>query len=99
MLQENQSELEAMRILSNRGIFAEYQKLIPILSEGGKLEHLCVADIAIGKTIVEIDGSYHRELEQQIRDYYRDENIKNAGYTIKRYSTQELNKLKEEKFK
>lgn len=97
MLNKNKAELEALQILSNRGINVKYQEPIPILSKGGKLEHLYIADILIGNTIVEIDGSFH-DKERQLRDLYRDELTNKAGYITKRFKTSEVSKLKEETF-
>ena len=97
IMQQNPAELEALQILSNRGIDVKYQEPIPIMSAGGKLEHLYIADIVIGKTIIEIDGSSHDE-EKQLRDYYRDEQTAKAGYVTKRLHTTEVYKLKEESF-
>lgn len=98
VLQQNPAELEALEILKNRGMDVKYQEPIPILSEGGKLEHLYIADIVIGKTIVEIDGSFHEDMERQARDIYRDEQTQKAGYVTKRYLPYEVERLKDEKF-
>lgn len=97
--QENPAELEALDILTNRGIQnIKYQEVIPILSEGGKIEHLYIADIMIGNTLIEIDGSFHTGLLQQEKDILRENLLKSAGYKIKRYATYEVEKLKKEIF-
>lgn len=95
MLNKNGGELEALQILSNRGIDVKYQEPIPIVSQGGKLEHLYIADILYNNVIIEIDGSSHG-INRQIRDFYRDEDTKKAGYTTKRFRTSEVYKLKNE---
>lgn len=97
MIQQNPAELEALQILFNRGIYPKYQEPIPILSKGGKLEHLYIADMVIGNTIIEIDGSFHDE-ERKLKDFYRDEQTTKAGYITKRYKPSEVSKLKEETF-
>lgn len=97
ILQQNSFELKALQILSNRGIDnVKYQELIPILSEGGKLEHLYVADIVIGNTIIEIDGKSHDSKKQE--DEERDRQILGAGYITKRFSTSDIDKLRVETF-
>ena len=95
---ENPAEMEALQILSNRGINAKYQEPIPILTEGGKLERLYIADIVVGNTIIEIDGSSHDDKERLAKDFYRDELTQKAGYKTKRFSPTEVYKLKEESF-
>ena len=92
----NPYELRALDILTGRGFFPEYQAPIPILSEGGKLEHLYLADILIKNTIIEIDGKCHEKNKGS--DLYRDKLTKEAGYITKRFSASEIYKLKEEMF-
>lgn len=94
ILNNNPYELRALDILTGRGFLPDYQAPIPILSEGGKLEHLYLADILINNTIIEIDGKCHNKHS----DSYRDKLTKEAGYITKRYSTSEIYKLKEETF-
>lgn len=97
--QKNPAELEALQILKEKGIDVKYQETIPILSEGGKLEHLWLVDLLVNNnTIIEIDGSYHDDPEKLMKDSYRDELTSKAGYVTKRYLTTEVSKLKEETF-
>ena len=98
--QQNPAELEALEILKERGIKnVKYQEFIPILSSGGKIEHLYVADIMVNdNTIIEIDGSYHQNTYKLTRDFNRDQITSQAGYKTKRYLPAEVKKLKEESF-
>lgn len=48
-----------LKRLFAHNIEPKVQQPIPILSEGGKLEHLYLADIVVDKTIIEVDGPQH----------------------------------------
>jgi len=55
----NPNEEKVISFLSNNNIKCQTQTPIPILSEGGKLQHLYLADITVGNTIIEVDGPQH----------------------------------------
>jgi len=42
------------------------------------------------KLIIEIDGGYHSQEEQQIEDYYRTEQLEKLGYKVIRFKNEEL---------
>lgn len=92
---QNSFEIQALQILSNAGISnVKYQEPIPIFGEGGKLEHLYIADILVNDdTIIEIDGSSHTW--KNLKDSKRDENTQNAGYITKRFTPKNLNQIKD----
>jgi hypothetical protein len=52
----NWNEDKVLKRLFAHNIEPKVQQPIPILSQGGKLEHLYLADIVVGKTIIEVDG-------------------------------------------
>lgn len=66
----------------------EWQKAIPLLSGGGKIDHLYLADFVVGKVIIEIDGSSHDKKTK--RDHQRDLNTSKLGYFTIRIPTDEL---------
>ena len=42
------------------------------------------------KTIIEIDGGYHSQHEQEIKDYYRTEDLNRLGFTVIRFKNEEI---------
>ena len=40
--------------------------------------------------IIEIDGEYHNQQEQQIEDRNRDERLKDMGYTVLRFTNEQV---------
>lgn len=84
----NTNEQKVIDRLTAHDIPLESQKLIPILSEGGKLEHLYIADIVVGNTIIEVDGPQHQKTIEY--DNNRDELTSELGYTTIRIPTSDL---------
>ena len=82
----NINEEKVIKRLFDHGIKCEVQQPIPILSDGGKLEHLYLADIVVGKTIIEVDGPQHKEEYDQKRD----ELTATQGYKTIRIPTSDL---------
>lgn len=84
----NSNEEKVISRLKFKNIIPEVQKLIPIQSEGGKLQHLYIADIVVGNTIIEVDGPQHKEKYDSIRD----QNTSKLGYKTIRIPTSDLSK-------
>ena len=84
----NTNEQKVIDRLTAHDIPLESQKLIPILSEGGKLEHLYIADIVVGNTIIEVDGPQHQKTIEY--DNNRDKLTSELGYTTIRIPTSDL---------
>ena len=84
----NSNEQKVIDRLTAHDIPLESQKLIPILSEGGKLEHLYIADIVVGNTIIEVDGPQHQKTIEY--DNNRDRLTSELGYTTIRIPTSDL---------
>ena len=84
----NYNENKVITRLYNKGIQAESQKILPVLSEGGKIEHLYIADIVVGTTIIEVDGPQHENTKEY--DNIRDQALSNLGYTTIRIPTSDL---------
>lgn len=84
----NTNEQKVIDRLTAHDIPLESQKLIPILSEGGKLEHLYIADIVVGNTIIEVDGPQHQKTVEY--DNNRDKLTSELGYTTIRIPTSDL---------
>lgn len=84
----NTNEQKVIDRLTTHDIPLESQKLIPILSEGGKLEHLYIADIVVGNTIIEVDGPQHQKTIEY--DNNRDKLTSELGYTTIRIPTSDL---------
>ena len=84
----NSNEQKVIDRLTAHDIPLESQKLIPILSEGGKLEHLYIADIVVGNTIIEVDGPQHQKTIEY--DNNRDKLTSELGYTTIRIPTSDL---------
>lgn len=82
----NTNEEKVINQLKEHNIWCETQKPIPILSSGGKLEHLYLADIVVGKTIIEVDGPQHKKAY----DNKRDELTASLGYKTIRIPTSGL---------
>lgn len=84
----NTNEQKVIDRLTAHSIPLESQKLIPILSDGGKLEHLYIADIVVGNTIIEVDGPQHQKTIEY--DNNRDKLTSELGYTTIRIPTSDL---------
>lgn len=84
----NRNEEKVLNRLFNHRIYAESQKIIPILQSGGKINHLYVADIVVDKTIIEVDGPQHEK--QKEWDAVRDIYTKQEGYSVIRIPTTDL---------
>lgn len=82
----NSNEEKVKARLEEMGIEPEVQKIIPIQSKGGKLEHLYIADMVVGDTIIEVDGSQHRKKY----DDKRDKQTSDLGYNTIRIPTSDL---------
>lgn len=82
----NTNEEKVINRLKEHNIWCETQQPIPILSSGGKLEHLYLADIVVGKTIIEVDGPQHKPKYDQKRD----ELTAAQGYKTIRIPTSDL---------
>lgn len=82
----NTNEEKVINRLKEHNIWCETQQPIPILSSGGKLEHLYLADIVVGKTIIEVDGPQHKKAY----DRERDELTASLGYKTIRIPTSDL---------
>lgn len=82
----NWNEDQVLKRLFAHNIEPKVQQPIPVLSQGGKLEHLYLADIVVGKTIIEVDGPQHKpEYDQK-----RDELTAAQGYKTIRIPTSDL---------
>ena len=80
---QNALELYVLNRLSKSFDNIQYQVPIPIIKDGGKLDHIYLADMVINNThIVEIDGKMH-ELQKDY-DNNRDKLTKEAGFTTHR---------------
>lgn len=42
------------------------------------------------KLIIEVDGAYHAELQQQLEDFNRTRDLNNFGYTIVRFTNEQV---------
>ena len=42
------------------------------------------------KVIVEVDGGYHSQKEQEIKDYYRTEDLNRLGFRVIRFKNEEI---------
>ena len=82
----NSNEQKVIARLQAHKIYPKVQQPIPILSSGGKLEHLYLADIVVGKTIIEVDGPQHKKEYDQKRD----ELTAAQGYKTIRIPTSDL---------
>lgn len=82
----NTNEEKVINRLKEYNIQCETQQPIPILSSGGKIEYLYLADIIVDKTIIEVDGPQHK-LEY---DQKRDELTAAQGYKTIRIPTSDL---------
>ena len=82
----NTNEEKVIQRLKAHKIYPKVQQPIPILSSGGKLEHLYLADIVVGKTIIEVDGPQHKKEYDQKRD----ELTAAQGYKTIRIPTSDL---------
>lgn len=82
----NKNEEKVIQHLKAHNIYPKVQQPIPILSSGGKLEHLYLADIVVGKTIIEVDGPQHKKAY----DDKRDELTASLGYKTIRIPTSDL---------
>lgn len=82
----NWNEHQVLKRLYAHNIQPKVQQPIPILSQGGKLEHLYLADIVVGDVIIEVDGPQHKpEYDQK-----RDELTAAQGYKTIRIPTSDL---------
>lgn len=84
----NPCEKKVKKKLQERGFNPIEQKLIPIESKGGKLQHLYIADFVVGQTIIEVDGKQH--LKQKSWDKVRDVYTSQLGYKTIRIPTTDL---------
>lgn len=84
----NWNEDQVLKRLFAHNIEPKVQQPIPILSEGGKLEHLYLADIVVDKTIIEVDGPQH----DPVKDQKRDQLTAAQGYKTIRIPTSDLSK-------
>jgi very-short-patch-repair endonuclease len=82
----NTNEAKVINRLQQHGVEYKTQTPIPILSSGGKLEHLYLADIVVGKTIIEVDGPQHKKSY----DKERDRQTSSLGYKTIRIPTSDL---------
>lgn len=79
------AEKMAKKILDDKKIPYEFQK--PIIACGKSYRP---DFILYGKIILEIDGGYHFTQEQKLKDKEREENLKETGYQIIRFSNNEI---------
>jgi len=42
------------------------------------------------KVIVEVDGGYHSQAEQEIKDYYRTEDLNRLGFRVIRFKNEDI---------
>lgn len=84
----NKNEQKVIDRLKLHGIAPTQQKLIPIAQSGGKLEHLYIADMIIGSTIIEVDGPQHEKSKEW--DEERDKLTSELGYSTIRIPTSDL---------
>lgn len=82
----NSNEEKVKARLEAKGLEPEVQKIIPIASKGGKLQHLYIADMVVGNTIIEVDGPQHRKKY----DDRRDKQTGDLGYSTIRIPTSDL---------
>lgn len=82
----NTNEAKVINRLQQHGVEYTTQTPIPILSSGGKIEHLYLADIVVGKTIIEVDGPQHKKSY----DRERDRQTSSLGYKTIRIPTSDL---------
>lgn len=82
----NSNEEKVKARLQAKGLEPEQQKIIPIASKGGKLQHLYIADMVVGNTIIEVDGPQHKKKY----DDYRDKLTAEEGYSTIRIPTSDL---------
>ena len=84
----NKNEQKVINRLIEHGLEPKTQELIPVLSKGGKLDHLYIADMVVGSTIIEVDGPQHEK--QKEWDEERDSLTSSLGYTTIRIPTNDL---------
>lgn len=82
----NWNEERVLTRLRAKGIEPKQQVLIPIVQQGGKIQHLYIADLVVGNTIIEVDGPQH----DPIKDKERDRLTATLGYDTIRIPTTDL---------
>lgn len=63
-----------------------------MFQKGFMKDRLCIVDFYVKKfkLCIEIDGGYHFERKQQIKDYYRTQYLKGRGMTVVRFTNDEV---------
>lgn len=84
----NSNEQKVINRLQDRGLEPQTQKIIPIIQAGGKINHLYIADIVVGNTIIEVDGPQHNKNKKW--DDTRDKYTLQEGYNTIRIPTSDL---------
>ena len=82
----NKCEEKVFTRLIKKGLTPQSQKIIPIIKDGGKIDHLYIADFVVGNTIIEVDGPQHKESY----DNKRDKLTSDLGYNTIRIPTSDL---------
>lgn len=82
----NKCEEKVFVRLIKKGLTPQSQKIIPIIKDGGKIDHLYIADFVVGNTIIEVDGPQHKESY----DNKRDKLTSDLGYNTIRIPTSDL---------
>lgn len=75
------------RLLAH-GLTPEQQYIIPIQKHGGKLDHIYIADMVVGTTIIEVDGPQHEKNKKW--DEERDRLTAGMGFSTIRIPTSDL---------
>lgn len=93
---KNKKELEKKSTMYEKML---YKALYKTFKERVKVQHpylinghLYYADISIPslKLIIEVDGGYHNNSEQKVKDNKRDDDFKSVGYKTLRYTNEQV---------
>ena len=75
-----------------RHLWYDFLKQLPVTVHRQKVLGNYIVDfyIASYKIVIELDGSQHYEENHHAKDFARDANLKENGYTILRYSNADI---------
>ena len=85
--------------LSSKGILLISQKIVfmsDLVSNENVRPYYYIVDFYIpsANLIIEIDGAYHRETRQVVRDMYREKALLLAGYNVLRFNNEDVSRIK-----
>ena len=91
-LTSNSRTLRKAMTKEERHLWYDFLKQLPVTVHRQKVLGNYIVDfyIASHKIIIELDGSQHYEENHHAKDFVRDANLKENGYTILRYSNADI---------